>query len=209
MPPAAAAGTTEAAPAETKPSGPSYAELPPDGSLQYGKVSVVSLAISYTQDSDALLRYLRGQVPSARPMNVDPAKGARTGSVPGAPAGKYSYLVARLESCLLLICTTQDDGVRAIGVEEPMTWYWALTPERNEGGGSVIVIGVYGSRQSAGPWTKLETIPAVMVNVHVQSRAWFLDNWDKALGMAGGIITFLIGLRFKPGKPADSDEADA
>lgn len=168
----------------------------PAAPLQYREVGTISLAISYTKTQEQLKSLLKQERDAKDRPDATPR--ATSGNVANAPAGRYPYLMAKIESCLLMICDTRDDGVRSVA-NDPMVWHWAITPEHNEGGNTVIIVGLYGGASPTGPWIKVDAIPDIRERARIESRSWFLDNWDKALSMLGAFLAFLFTHWFRPG----------
>jgi hypothetical protein len=179
------------------PVNPVFVDAGPSAPLKYRDVATISLAISYTESKEQL-RALLLSAAADDARTASNTQRTNAGSIANAPSGKYSFLMAKIESCLLMICETQDAGVRSVA-DDPMVWHWAITPERNEGGNTVIIVGIYGSKEQNGPWLKVAAIPDIKEKARIESRSWFLDNWDKALGMLGGLLAFLITHWFRPG----------
>ncbi len=176
--------------------GPRFFDLVPEAPVRYRDVGTISLAISYTLSEDQLRDYLESGIgEEERRKHEWQGNG---GSVANAQKGLYTEMMAKIESCLLLICETHDDGVRRVD-NDPMVWHWAFTPASNEGGNTVIIIGIYGRSAPDSPWIKLDTIPDIREKATIESRSWFLDNWDKALSMLGALVAFLFTHWFRPG----------
>jgi hypothetical protein len=179
---------------------PAFADTAPAAPLKYRDVDTISLAISYRLSKEQLRDYLRAARSAEESRRSEPR--GNEGGIANAPEGRYHYFMARIESCLLLVCDTHDDGVRSV-TNDPMVWHWAITPEHNEGGNTVVIIGIYARVSPEDAWTRVDAIPDIRERAKIESRSWFLDNWDKALSMLGALFAFLVTHWFRPGGKKD------
>lgn len=201
LPPASPAGQTGSAPGtDAAGASPAFADTAPAKPLRYRDVDTISLAISYRLPKDQLHELLLSGRSAEERRQAEPH--ATEGGIANAPEGRYHYFMARIESCLLLVCDTHDDGVRSVA-NDPMVWHWAITPEHNEGGNTVIIIGIYARVSPEDAWTRVDAIPDIRERAKIESRSWFLDNWDKALSMLGAALAFLVTHWFRPGSRKD------